>query len=352
MSIDALQVTAIDLRNATQREYEALSAFQNALQAERIPEDPPTPLSEHLNWWKHAPEMVCHQGWIVWNDEGTSIIADAGATFRRTNDNQHVMDFGIGVLPAYRRQGLATRILAAVADYTQQQGRRLLISNTNDRVPAGGAFLQSLGAERSLETHLNQLAIDELNRDLVNQWLQHAPERSSGFELGFWEGPYPEADLEAIANLHGVMNTAPRGTLDVEDFHVTPAMLRDWEQMMLRNAEKRWTTYVRERATGAFAGFSEVFWNPHTEHLLWQGATGVFPHYRQHGLGKWLKAAMIERVLRELPTVRYIRTGNADSNVPMLKINYELGFKPFMADYIWQVDLAKVQAYLRQHEDV
>jgi hypothetical protein len=34
----------------------------------------------------------------------------------------------------------------------------------------------------------------------------------------------------------------------------------------------------------------------------------------------------------------------------MLKINNELGFKPYMADAIWQVEVDQVLAYLDQHK--
>jgi len=74
--------------------------------------------------------------------------------------------------------------------------------------------------------------------------------------------------------------------------------------------------------------------------------TGVFPQYRNQGLGRWLKAAMLERVLRERPEVKFVRTGNADSNAAMLKINNQLGFKPYIASALWQVELSKVQGYL------
>jgi len=72
----------------------------------------------------------------------------------------------------------------------------------------------------------------------------------------------------------------------------------------------------------------------------------VLPEFQNRGLGRWMKTAMLQKVLRERPQVTKIRTGNADSNAPMLKINHELGFKPYISTYAWQVELAQVQAYL------
>ena len=57
---------------------------------------------------------------------------------------------------------------------------------------------------------------------------------------------------------------------------------------------------------------------------------------------------MIDKVLRERPEVALVRTGNANENAPMLKINTEMGFKPYRAATMWQVATEKVDTYLKE----
>jgi hypothetical protein len=206
--------------------------------------------------------------------------------------------------------------------------------------------MQRLGARPGLPAHSNQLVLADLDRDLVRRWIEQGEQLAGEFELGWWVGAYPEDDLEAIADLWRVMNQAPRGDLDMEDFNFTPAQLREMDAAMQARGTERWSVYARERASGRLAGYSEVFWNPKRGYFMYQGNTGVFPESRNRGLGRWLKGAMLERVLRERPEVRYVRTDNADVNAPMLKINTELGYKPYLAQTFWQVEVERVRAYL------
>lgn len=332
---------------ATQTEYTAFNRHTNRMRLERLPDDPPIPVEESIQNLQSIPPFIDLHLWVAWEPTHREIIGQANLAFYRMEENKHLAPFEITVLPEYRRHGLGRQFLNLIADTTLHENRRLLMTNTVDRVPGGEAFMLRIGAQKGLETHTNQLRISDLDKSMITKWLERGKENISSFELGFWDGAYPEEKIQEVAELYEVTNQQPFGELEIEDMHMTPEQLRQVEKNNFARGNQRWTFYVIDRATGKFAGYSETVWNPNRPELLRQDMTGVFPQYRKKGLGRWLKAAMLDKVLNERPQVRYVRTGNADVNAAMLKINNELGFKPYTADLLWQVELQKVQEYLK-----
>ncbi|MEZ4659311.1 MAG: GNAT family protein [Caldilineaceae bacterium] len=132
---------------------------------------------------------------------------------------------------------------------------------------------------------------------------------------------------------------------------MTPEIMRQIEASLAARDVERWVMFVRDPATGAYAGFTEVFWRPNVPDRMGQGDTGVVEAYRNRGIGRWLKAAMLKKIAEERPQVKYVRTGNAASNEPMLKINHELGFKLHKTFMVWQVERSKVEEFLQKHAD-
>jgi mycothiol synthase len=342
MESSTIEIKTFDWRGASETEYAALNAFRNQMRAEAYPADPPMPLAEEIAALRNTPAVVVSERWAAWH--GADIVA-SGRVYFRTADNPHLVEMSVEVLPAWRRQGLARRLLSRLVEMPRREQRRLILAWTTDRCPAGEAFARRVGAKRGMVERVSQLELSELNHELLRAWLARAPERASGFYLDCWVGAFPDSDIEAVAELFHVMNSAPRESLDIEDEHFTVDEMRQWEQSLRERGVERWTMVARERATGKLAGFTEVFWNPNRAALAQQGGTGVWPQYRDKGLGRWLKAAMIEKLLRERPQVKRIRTDNANSNEPMLKINYELGFKHYMTNSAWQVETEQVLTY-------
>lgn len=333
-----------DVRSAPDAAYERLWHFERQMRAEREPDAPELSLEVFIARTRNLPSFLVVESRTARGPDG-AIVGWAQLAYLTTDENAHLGQIRIEVLPAARRAGLGRALLGWAAGAAQATGRRLLISATMSSVPAGEAFAEAAGAKRALEDRISQLVLADVDRGLLRAWQERAHERAADFELIFWENEYPEEHLPAFAKLSEVMNSAPHGEVEIEAERWTPERLRDWLASRRSGGAEIWTLVARERSSGALAGFSEIVREPARPDILHQGATAVEPAYRNRGLGRWLKAAMLERVLRELPEARVIRTGNAEVNAPMLAINEALGFRPHLARSMWQIEVERALAF-------
>src|SRR5438132_685106 len=122
-------------------------------------------------------------------------------------------------------------------------------------------------------------------------------------------------------------------------------LVREWDRALRGTGRERRLVLAVAEATGETAGFTELQYDPKTPHVVFQQGTAVLPPHRGNGLGKWLKATNLERVRHDWPGARFVRTGNADSNAPMLAINTRLGFKPAWATVVWEIGIADARRY-------
>lgn len=345
----SMRIFELDIRHASPDEYKTLNIFGNQMQLETLPHDPPLSLEDSIQKAKSLAHLVQLPVWVVY--QANRIVARAELQLLLIEQNKHMANFDIQVLPECRRQGMARALLQTILTRAEQHGRRLLMTNTNNRVLAGAAFMQNLGAQMALESHRNQLDLRELDQALIQNWLTRAATTCTGFELLFWDGAFPDEHLLAFTTLFAVMNTVPRGNLEIEDFVFTPDLLRLMEQSWFTQGLKHWTLVVRELTTGNLVGYTDITWNPKQPQIVHQQHTGVLATHRDLGLGRWLKAAMLEKIQFEVPQARFIRTNNADMNAPMLKINVELGFKPHVAQAQWQVNTNQVRTYFERERE-
>lgn len=339
-------IKVLDPHTAPEGERRALNDFDNRMQAEHFPGDPERDVAETINSLRFVPMYVDVHQWAAWTQDEREVIARGAVNILRTHDNQHVAEFEIAVLSEARRQGIAARLLRRIADVARREDRTLLLTNTDADIPAGRAFARRLGGKRGLVTRTSQLDLADLNLEMVNELSQRGSERARGFELGIWNGPYPGEYIQGMTAVKEVINAAPTGALEVEDFRWTAEQLRQVETSLDRQGIRRWTMYARHARSGEIAGFTEVFWKPGRPETLDQGDTAVLPRYRSRGLGTWLKVEMLQKIAQELPEAKRIRTNNAEANTAMLNINSKLGFKPYKRWTTWQVELGSVLKYL------
>lgn len=345
LRIGDIVVEELEIPTLTDGQIDELTDFENVFGAESAPDDPPAPYEVGRIGHRTMPDFVVLRSFVA--REGTgAIVANASASWVRAEDNQHILNTWIGVLPSLRRKRLATGLLRLVVDAADEAGKRLLMFRTTDRVPAGEAFARAIGAEVGLLGHTNRLILADVDRAMIERWVDDGPGRAPGYTVLAIDGRYPDDIVDEVVDLWGVMNTAPRDHLDMEDQITTVEQVREAERGFFAMGAERWLLLAREDATGAHVGWTEVAWFPHEPDTVWQFGTGVRPQHRGHALGKWMKAAMLARIFDERPGVRDIRTHNADSNDPMLSINHQLGFKPYRTDINWQVDVGVAREYL------
>ncbi len=331
---------------ATAEQFRAWNRLTNRMQQEFMPEDPPVTEQQTREALTNPPAHVRIRRWAVW--QGEQVVGRSWLHVTEAEENRHCAWFGVHVDREWRRRGLGTRLLAPVVETAEAWSRRLLLGGSSDRIPAGEEFMRRLEARPALLMTSNQLLLATLDRSLLARWKERFDPEGQGFEVGALEGPYPEEFFPDAIAMKAAVNLMPRGDLEVEDVHLTPDQLREHNRWLEMTRIERWTLFLRDRSTGMIAGYTEVYWHPDRPEILDQDDTAVFPEYQNRGMGRWLKATMLERVLERRPRAQRVRTGNASSNVPMLKINHELGFRPHHTHTEWQVETTTVRKYLSE----
>ena len=342
VSTKTYTVEPIDLATADDDLLREVAALSNTIAYERVPEDPPVSFEAFAGRIRNRPAMVVIRGWLVRSAEG-ELVASGYIVRFEADTNRHLREVGIEVLPAHRRKRIATQLFREIVAAAGDADDIVLAFFTNDRVPSAAAFLRQIGAKSTLATHTNQLDLAELDRAMVREWAAIDP---NGYRLEWIDGDVPDALMRNVIVAYDTMNTAPRGDSAMEDWNTTPEQIREFDRSRRANGRDRRLVLAIHESTGATAGYTELVYDPKIPHLMSQQGTAVIPSHRGQGIGKWIKAVMLERAMRDWPKATLVRTGNADSNAPMLAINTRLGFKPAWADTIWEVGIADGRRYI------
>lgn len=339
-------LTELDWRSLTDDEIAEGLALSNALSAEIHPDDPPGTLADALRSWRSMPQRIDRPLLRVHDGAGRLVASGYCGFDPEHDDNPDLLGMGVNVHAEHRRRGLGTLLLRRLVELAADRNRARLVSISYDVVPGGAEFAAASGSQAKQTMHLNHLPTAQVDRALLQQWVDQGPARAPGYELMGWDGRCPDEHLEAYVDCVLVLNSAPHDDFELNDFTLTPGQFREEETRSLGLGVEPWVLAARRRSDGVMAGVHDVSWHASRPDRVNVGDTGVRPEDRGHALGKWLKAAMTLRVLVERPGVTSIRTGNADSNDAMLGINTAMGYRPLLGKTVWELDVAEAQAWL------
>ena len=349
----AYTLLPFDLATVGERELEESGRFQQILAAERVPEDPPMAIDALISRMATTTASEWRAMFAARDKAGALIGMGFVGWHLNEPENAHIRWCEIGVHPDHRRQGIGRALFRALVNACDGEDLTFM-GQTSDRVPVGEAFCNALGAEAGLAMKTNQLDLTKLDltkldRAALRRWATGAP---AGYRLELVAGPLPEALMPAFLESANGMNDAPKGTMRFADEQVTAEQIRERETWSRKAGIERRLIVAVHEATGAGAGFTGLGYDPRVPHVVQQGGTAVINGHRGHGIGLWMKAAMLEHVLAEWPAARLIRTGNAHTNAQMLGINTQLGFQHAWSTIMWQLPLAAARASVAPAVDV
>jgi len=345
MTTDKMALEVIGVRGRPEHLVREVYEAAGLLHAEAAPEEPRQPLEQELAFFRSLPEAY-DGATVVARDDAGQIIGSANVIINDTEGFRHAARVRIGVLPGHRRAGIGRALLGGALEVAERHDRTLLIGSTWETVPAGETFARRIGADFGQVTIENRLDLRAVDRDLVRSWVEAGPARARGYHLEFVKGTTPDHLIPGVIAVYELLNTAPRDNLQVGDLTLTPEWLRQVEQAAEATGLERWAHYAVEDAVGDFVGFHDILVNSAVPERLQGANIAVAPAHRGRALSKWLMAAMMQRVLDELPDARWWVGTTAASNDVMLSIYRQLGFRASAAVTIWQVSTERARAYL------
>ena len=245
----------------------------------------------------------------------------------------------VSVDPALRRRGIGTELLRAVLPSLRERGYGRMVAQGLTSGGAGEAFAVAVGGavvHRNVTQRLDVSAVD------AQLWQVPTP---VGYHTLRWRGAAPEDLVESFVRSRAAVDDAPRG----EQTRTLP----DWTVRRLREQE----AVFRERSCDYFVvaacaqpgdvvGFTEILVHPNAPTMGLQQYTAVLPEHRGHGLGRAVKAEMMRWILAAGTEIATVTTSTAAANVPMQRVNAQLGYATLRGVAVVEGDVARVASHV------
>lgn len=253
-------------------------------------------------------------------------------------ENTHVVEVEIAVAAQYRRTGVGSRLLEAVAERARADGRRLLSTMVHGDATTGESAGTAFAAARGfVRKHVELHQVLEL--PLSAERLDELDEPVDGYEIIQWREHAPEEWLEQFADAYSVMAVdVPSGELDHEPARWTPERIREAEARRIKQGRFCHTT-VAVDANGQLAAYTQMGGGIETPERLYQWDTFVRPEHRGRRLGLAVKVPNFRSLQSELDHPAVLHTWNAPTNTPMIAVNERLGFRPVAQRTNWELEL-------------
>ncbi len=194
---------------------------------------------------------------------------------------------------------------------------------------SGFRFSEKIGASVAGQQRTNRLAVDQVDWEMMQCWVEEGRSRNPEVELVRIEHLPEPGLIDPLCDLITDINrNQPRDDLEGISFTLTSEEFIKGTRRLEEQKIARGILFARE-TDGTLSGMTDMFYSKAKPTHAWIGLTGVRREYQNRGRGKWLKAAMMLDLRARYPEAKFVDTHNFNSNRPMMSINDRMGFKLF-----------------------
>ena len=326
-----MHIERFDAATADEATARAYTTFLREHTAEQWPVGLPAPHGHILNRLANLSSTHRVHLWIA--RDGDAVVGAAELSWWEAPDNRDRAWLHPSVAPY--DEDVVEALMVPVTECVRPLGRMLMNVEVVEGDPLERWVQARGGTVGSVDEH-NVCRVRSLDRGDVAALAAAVPD---GYELVAFDGACPDDLLEAYTRLLDTMNTAPKDALTMEDWVYTPQRVRDYEAGLDARGHTMWTVVAREVATGELAGFNQLVVYPEWPELIQNEDTAVAIPHRGHGLGLWVKAVNLLRVIDD-SDAQVVETWNAATNEHMLRVNRRLGFVCEHRWSTWEMPLA------------
>ena len=323
--LERIRIARLAEGGPTAAETAGWHALVNACAAES--EDGPAPreLAGTAAELRAAGSVGRPQRWLAW--DGDTAVGLARVRLRDDGTGGRPARFRVSVLPGQRGHGIGAALLAEVRAAAVAAKCDSLLTGVAAGSP-GDSFLAAAGFAPAGDVLRLLLRVADCDQEALRGTVRTA---SDGYELTRWQGVAPADLIGSFGTVRDTVNDRPAGGLDVGARHWDEDRVRSFAQDKAALGHTLLTVAALGTDGGGgevVAGFSEMVLQGGGAARALQSGTAVLREHRGHGLGLWLKAAMLEWLLGAHPEVEEVVTSCDAANLHMIAINEELGFRP------------------------
>ncbi len=260
-----------------------------------------------VHWIERQPERAAMRAWVA--EAGGEVVGFANSRLRWALQAEGIAGIWSGVVPAFRRRGLGTRLFETAAAHIVGHGARRLESTVRDDEPEARAFARRLGFEEGRSEQYWEL-------EVVSAAGGKAEPTGEVSVVRLREVRDRERELFAL------YDSAER---DMPDDYTHAMAFEDWLPETLGNPELDLDLSAVVLVDGRPAAFAWLTADREGARAA-NEMTGTAPEFRRRGLARLAKEATIRWAAEA--GVRTIVTSNDTTNAHMLALNEHLGYRP------------------------